>query len=189
MRHPLRLALLTLAASVVALALPLRAQVLDHNGHGASPDTEDASQVGHHSEFRNEFMLFLGDTRKGGENAFTVGFDYLRELSVHWGVGIFLDYATAHGEREYIAGAGLFWAPLGILPDLHLFAGAGYERLEEDHGGEWEGENLLLGRFGATYVIHLGSEGHWVVAPQGFWDVVEEGNNAYVFGVGVGYLF
>lgn len=159
--------------------------------HAPPPSgVHDATQTDHHGEFLNEFMFFVGDTRKGGENEFTVGFDYLRTLGSHWGVGIFLDYARGEFEREYIAGAGLFWAPIPAAPDLHLFGGLGYERLNEDHGGhgEWESEDLLLGRLGGTWLFHFGDRGRWVLAPQAFWDIVR-GNDAAVFGVGLGYLF
>jgi len=133
-------------------------------------------------------MLFVGNTRKGGQNEVTVGFDYLRSLGSHWGVGIFLDYARGEFEREYIAGAGVFWAPIPQAPDLHLFGGLGYERLSEEHDGVWAGEDLLLGRLGGTWLFHFGGEGQWVLAPQTFWDIVR-GNDAVVFGVGLGYLF
>lgn len=166
-----------------------------------------ADQEAHHPEFRNEFMLFVGNTRKGGENEVTVGFDYLRSLGEHWGVGIFLDYARGTFEREYIAGLGAFWAPLAFAPDLHFFAGAGWERLNEnvahhhahvhhephvdsDFDGDWDHDDLFVGRFGGSYVLHFGGEGQFVIAPQAFYDVVQgRGRDATVFGLGFGYLF
>lgn len=190
----LSLATLALAAAAWVAPGPVQAQHTSPLAVPAVappvPDGPSAPDEEHHAEFRNEFMLFLGDTRKGGENEFTVGLDYLRTLGSHWGVGVFLDYARGTFEREYIAGAGLFWAPIPGAPDLHLFAGLGYERLDEDHGGhgEWEGQDLLLGRLGGTWLFHFGGNGEWVVAPQAFWDAVR-GNDAAVFGVGFGYLF
>lgn len=186
-------------SGALALALLLQAASLHAqagHGHGSDdggdPDAEvhSVAATDHHGEFRNEFMFFIGDTRKGGINEFTVGFDYFRSLGSHWGVGIFLDYARATFEREYIAGGGVFWAPLAVAPDLHLFAGLGYERLNSDHGGhgEWEGQDLLLGRLGGTWLFHFGPAGEWVIAPQAFWDTVR-GNDAAVFGLGLGYLF
>lgn len=185
-----------LAVSLVLfLAAPLQAQ-----HEGAPPDpTESAHSSDHGARFANEVMLFVGDTRKDGANAFTVGADYLRSIGHHWGVGIFLDYAREEFEREYIAGAGLFVAPIPGVPDLHLFAGGGWERLDEDHlhghasGGAahaWTSEDLLIGRVGGSFVFHLGDDGGWVVAPQAFYDVVEgRGRDAVVFGLGLGRLF
>lgn len=168
---------------------------------GADDDEVD------HGHFRNELMLFVGDTRKGGQNEFTVGFDYLRSLGEHWGVGIFLDYARGTFEREYIAGLGAFWAPFPFAPDLHLLVGAGWERLDEnaphhhahghhephtdaDFADDWHHEDLWIGRFGGSYLLHFGGAGEFVLAPQAFYDVVQgSGRDAFVFGIGVGYLF
>lgn len=177
----------------------------ESHGSSSSDAVHGAAQEAHPVEHRNEFMLFLGDTRKGGENEVTVGFDYLRALGGHWGVGIFLDYARGEFEREYIAGVGAFWAPFAFAPDLHLFAGAGWERLDEDHGAahahgdhdagdamehDWTSEDLVVGRIGGSYLFHLGSEGRFVLSPQAFYDVVQgSGRDATVFGLGFGYLF
>ena len=173
--------------------------------HSGSPGVDD-DEVDH-GHFRNEFMLFVGDTRKGGQNEFTVGFDYLRSLGEHWGVGIFLDYARGTFEREYIAGLGAFWAPFSFAPDLHLLVGAGWERLDEntphhhahehhephtdaDFAGDWHHDDLWLARFGGSYLLHFGRGGEFVLAPQAFYDVVQgRGRDAVVFGIGIGYLF
>ncbi len=190
---------LSVATRILALAPP----VLFSAGAIAA-QTDHSDPVGHHADsghggFSNEVMFFIGDTRKGGDNALTVGVDYLRALGTHWGAAVFLDYAHGELEREYIAGAGLFWAPVPALPDLHLFVGGGWEGIDEDHvhsdgnGGEiheWEHEDLILGRVGGTFVRHFGDRGRWVLAPQLFYDVVEgSGRDAVVFGVGLGLLF
>lgn len=172
--------------------------------HGDEPAVD---QVPHHPEFRNEFMLFMGDTRKGGQNEFTIGFDYLRSLGHHWGVGIYLDYARGQFEREYIAGLAAFWAPFAFAPDLHFLVGGGWERLDEnvphhhahehhephvdaDFDGDWHHDDLAVGRVGGSYLLHFGRRGEFVLAPQLFYDVVEgRGRNAVVFGIGFGYLF
>jgi|GEM_PF-5694883 len=183
---------------VLLLALPLHAQ----QASGRPGATGDVHPDDHASHAANEVMLFVGDTRKGGSNAFTVGFDYLRSIGDHWGAGIFLDYARDEFEREYIAGAGLFVAPIPAVPNLHIFAGGGWERLDEDHlhghsagaAGDaahgWTTEDLLIGRIGGSFVFHLGHDSAWVLAPQAFYDVVEgRGRDAVVFGLGLGYLF
>lgn len=192
-----------------AAASAAGSQGSDPPAHGeATHGSADAgAQVPHHPEFRNEFMLFVGDTRKGGANEFTVGFDYLRSLGHHWGVGIFLDYASGTFEREYIAGLAAFWAPFPFAPDLHLLVGGGWERLDENvphhHAHEhheshvdsdfddmWEHDNLLIARLGGSYLLHFGAEGRFVLAPQAFYDVVQgRGRDAVVFGIGFGYLF
>lgn len=138
----------------------------------------------------NEVLLFLGDTRRGGVNEWTVGVDFTRSLSSVWGLSLFLDYARADFEREFIAGLGSYVAPFPFARGLHLFAGAGYERLRADHhhDGHWTGENLLMGRFGGLWNVHLDGDHHWVLVPQAFWDVTR-GPDATVFGVGVGYHF
>jgi len=182
-------------AILLATPLALMAQT------GGDEAAEHHAAGGHGLEARNEVMLFVGDTRKGDENEFTVGFDYLRSVGHHWGVGIFLDYARGEFEREYIAGAGAFVAPIPALPDLHLFAGTGWERLDEDHAHghmngqgqmehDWQSDDLLIGRVGGSYVLHFGDRGQWVLAPQAFYDIVEgSGRDAVVFGLGLGLLF
>ena len=106
-------------------------------------------------------------------------------------LGLFFDYATSDSERDYILGAGLW---LEVLPHFSLFAGAGVEKeefpeVEQSEEGEGhEDETVLLGRFGAAYAYHFGAGHRWTLAPQAFLDVVER-NNAWVLGVGFGYVF
>jgi hypothetical protein len=197
-------------ALLIASGLP--AQTLHENADDPRPVARPASPAGaddevDHGHFRNEFMLFVGETRKGGVGEVTVGFDYMRTLGEHWGAAVFLDYAHGAFEREYIAGVGLFWAPLPFAPDFHLLVGAGWEGLDEnvphhhahehhephvdaDFAADWHHEDLLLGRIGGSYLLHVGIEGQFVLAPQLFYDVVQgRGRDALVFGVGFGYLF
>lgn len=172
-----------IGATLLLLAAAVPAEAQDHGAEGFSTDHR-------HTVASNEILFFVGDTRRGGVNELTIGVDFARNLGETWGWSVFVDHARASFEREYIAGLGFFAAPLPFARDLKLFAGAGYERLRADHhhDGQWTGDNLLLGRAGATWSIHMDRDHHWVLVPQAFWDMTR-GTDATVFGVGLGYHF
>jgi hypothetical protein len=183
MQSGLTRALVLLGTLPLLLSIPAAAAAQEHESSAFTSDRD-------HGVASNEILFFVGDTRRGGVNELTIGIDFARNLGATWGWSVFVDHARANFEREYIAGLGFFAAPLPFARDLKLFAGAGYERLRADHhhDGHWTGDNLLLGRAGATWSIHMDHDHHWVLVPQAFWDMTR-GTDATVFGVGLGYHF
>lgn len=162
--------------------------------HAASQGEEAHSQEeGGHGAFKNEVGLFLGNTRKSNHDAFTVGLDYLRVLGGRFNLGAFLDYASSGNERDYIVGGGLW---VEVVEHGAVLLGGGIERevfeSEGAHGteeAEPHGDKTLgLIRVGASYVFHFGSDGRWGVAPQAFLDITQ-GNDAWVLGAALGYVF
>lgn len=158
--------------------------------HAAGDDSQEHAESGH-GEFRNEIGLFLGNTRKSNQDAFTVGLEYLRVLGGPFSLGVFTERVSSAHERAYLVGAGLWFE---VLPHLGITVGGGVEREEFDepeHGAEGEHhEDKTIGllRVGGSYAVHLGSEGRWVIAPQAYLDI-SQGNDAWVLGASLGYTF
>lgn len=158
--------------------------------HAAGDESQEHAESGH-AEFRNELGVFLGNTRKSNQDAFTVGFEYLRVLRGPFALGLFAEGASSAHERAFIIGAGLWFE---VLPHLGVTVGGGVEREEFDepeHGAEGEHhEDKTIGllRVGSSYAFHLGSEGRWVITPQAYLDITQ-GNDAWVLGAGFGYMF
>jgi hypothetical protein len=181
-----------ICAVALVLAMPgaIRAQEAhEEEGHGG------AEAEGFHAGLKNELVLFVGNTRKSGHDAFTVGVDYARVIKGPLLLGFFADVANSSSERDYIVGAGLW---LYAMEHVAIFAGIGAEWVEfpkaehhdeDDGSGEHhEDHTVALGRFGAAYAFHFGAQGRFTLVPQAFLDVVE-GNDAWVLGIGLGYVF
>lgn len=158
----------------------------DPHGHGE----------GAHGEFKNEVALFLGNTHRSDENAFTVGLDYVRLLTDRFSLGVFADYADSKSERDFILGAGVW---IELFEHAGILVGGGLERAtyEGSHGdpdphssesGHEGTRTHGLFRVGASYAFHFGTQKRFGVAPQAFLDVVE-GHEVWVTGLAVGYLF
>jgi hypothetical protein len=155
-----------------------------------------AEEEGAHGDFKNEVALFLGNTHRSEENAFTMGVDYARVLNHRFSLGVFADYADSRSERDFILGAGIW---VEFLEHAGILVGGGLERATyegphgdpephssgEDHEGT-KTHGLL--RVGATYAFHFGSRGQFGLAPQVFLDVVD-GHEVWVTGLALAYLF
>ena len=182
----------TVVRLIAASALMTGAVVLAAHPVVAQEPEEEGHEAPQHA-FDNEIAVFVGNTRKLGGDAFTVGMEYIRELTPRFGTGIFFDWATNHAERSFIAGIPLYIQ--SGLGHLSITVGAGVEKeteveveheTEEDeaHGGGY----LFLARFGAQYPFHFGSQGRFVVAPQTNLDLTKN-ENAWVLGAIVGVAF
>lgn len=176
-------------AGLVAAGLTA-GSVAGQESHAAGEASEQHAEAGH-GEFRNEFGVFLGNTRKSSQDAFTVGLEYLRIVRRPFSVGVFGEVASSAHERAYILGAGIWF---DVLPHLGVTVGGGMEREEFDEpehpseGGHHGDKTLGLLRVGAGYALHLGSDGRWVIAPQAYLDITA-GNDAWVLGAALGYTF
>ena len=167
-------------------------------GPAAGQEHADGAEARSHSEhgYKNEVALFVGNTNRDGRDAFTVGFDYARELSHLLAVGVFFDRATGDRGRAWVLGVPLYIE--SGLGHLSFTLGAGVEKESANpssdepstrsSSGEEEGGTLFMGRFGAQYPVHFGREGRLFVAPQANYDVTRK-HGAWVLGVLGGFVF
>jgi hypothetical protein len=150
----------------------------------------------HEHRFSNEAGIFLGDTHKDGNDAFTIGLDYQHRLSPVIGAGLLVEWASNDKESEFVLGVPLFLHPPGA-GGLEFVAAPAVELVEEeekDGDGEHsergdeeeeEEETFFLLRLGVEYGLEVG---RLVIAPGVFWDIVE-GPDALVYGAAMGVAF
>ena len=127
------------------------------------------------SDHPHHLALILGTTNKSGKWAETYGLEYTYRLSELWALGGWYEESTGDFELES-------WGVIGNLfvgPSLPILIGVGAEQ-------ELFGETKYLGRLGVQYQFHPGNIS---VAPTGWVDFVENGNELYFIGVTVGFGF
>ena len=128
-----------------------------------------------HHGHKNHLSLFLGNTHNyHGEDAFTVGLDYEFRLHTLLGVGALVDHA-AGDIGSTVAGAGIFLHPWGASRLLVAAAN------EHHHG-----EDAFVVRVGATYDFHVAG---WSISPTVNVDLLEGGEENWVYGLGIGRGF
>ena len=191
------LALLTL---VVAVALPPAVKAQEPAPHPSGDYStvapHEGARVRHHrsTHHANHLALFLGNTRSGGQDGFTVGGDYEHRFIRWLGAGPQVDYARDL-DALTVTGAA-FFHPFG---NLRLLAAPGIEHefeSEEEHvGGEEAGtlsteagessRNKFVFRVGAFYDFFIG---RFTITPTFELDV-KSGKDVKVFGISLGYEF
>ncbi len=187
---------------LVLLAAPTFAQdeePAEHTEDAVETATEAAEhgEKGTHDENAyepNEISGFVGLTdEKGHDPEFTLGLDYERRLSLHWGVGGLIDYAGGD-LRNTLFAVPVFWHPtrdwkIIAAPGIEFHSGRGSTAHGEGGTGKSEGsqgeadedETYFLFRLGTTYHFHLTE--NWDVAPALFIDFVN-GERVWVYGLG-----
>lgn len=193
MKSPRFVAVLTVAAALLALGAPLRAQETPHQG--AAAESHEAHGEGH--EHANELAVFLGGTSEGDETHFTIGAEYERRLGERLGLAFV---------AEHIGGidAWVFVAPFTFRPvrnlGLKLYAGPGFESKEPElaaehapsaHSAEEEGgrETFFVFRTGIGWAVELGRVSLTPQVEADFAREHGEWQTALVFGVAVGLGF
>ena len=110
-------------------------------------------------EGRNELGIYLGVTESGGDDGLSVGIDYERRLSLHFGIGGVVEH-TGADFRENIVAVSFNWHP---WKELKLFAAPGLAIEEDDTGG--------LLRLGFEYGFAIGKG--FVISPGVAFDFTE----------------
>lgn len=168
-------------------ATETEAEGVSHGEHG-----EEGEHHGH--EYHpNEIALFAGITdEEHHDSEFSLGIEYERRLSQHWGVGGLLEYTDEL--RNSILAVPVYWHPGGgwklvAAPGIERHNGRGLvatPHKAEGHSEVDEDETYFLFRLGVAYDIHLG--GSWGLAPGVNLDFVE-GERVLVYGVSLTYGF
>ena len=127
------------------------------------------------SDHPHHLSLIIGATEKSGKTAETFGVEYTYRLNKRWAVGAWYEQSSGDFELESL---GLL-ANLYATDQLALLLGAGTERDLFD-------EPKYLGRIGASYQFHISFA---TVAPVGWIDLVEDGNELYFLGLTLGVGF
>ena len=181
----------SLLAIAIAFSLTVPGSLTAQEGHGAPVESEGAESEeagseehgeahGEEHEFKNSVAIFLGTTqaeREHGERddpQFTIGFDYERILTKHFGVGGILDFVVEGHREAIVAAAAAFHAG----PAKFVLAPGG-ERVRDS--GDWEG----IVRFGFMWSFPAGKI-H--LEPSLFYDVTGEGGT-WVGGLTIGKEF
>ena len=161
---PLRGRRLTLAMSLLAIALPVAAQE-------GTPEHE--AEGGHH---KYALAGFVGSTRVHGENEFTLGIEGGYRISANWNVGFVVERAERERDTTLVL-VGVGWHPFGPEWRLQLAAGI------KDPSGTTE----AVVRTGLGYEIEF--ESGWAVKPYVAVDFINNEDNEGVFGVYIGRRF
>jgi len=165
-------------------------QAVEHPAEAADHDDE-ASHHGH-GYHPNEVALFAGVTDEEDHGSeFTLGVDYERRLSQHWGIGGLIDWAGGD-LRNTVFAVPVFWHPGGNwkligAPGIEYHNGRGdvvTPHKSEGHDEVDEDETNFLIRFGVAYDIHLG--GSWGLAPALNIDLVDS-ERVWVYGLDLTY--
>lgn len=145
--------------------------------------------IAEHEHPRHHAAVFLGNTNKDGDNAFTIGADYSYRITPLLSVGGLVDHAGGDIDETLIA------ATLAVHPvnRLKLLVGAGAGFAEEEEEIEEEGdvrvekknETEAVLRLGASYEFEVGE---FSLSPTVNLDLVD-GNDAWVFGLNFGRSF
>ena len=127
--------------------------------HQCGPEDEAGEPA---DEFhRNHFGGFLGASvhTDVDEVAPTLGLEYTRQFSPHWGATAYVELVSSQLERDIVVVVGATYYPIGEL-GLVLAVGAEGADKEVTHNGETETEQELafLLRVGAAYGFRLTPE-------------------------------
>jgi hypothetical protein len=162
--HSGKLARLGAALLLLGLTGGLQAQEGGHEAGEAAP---------HH---RFGIAGFIGSTRVGGENEFTVGIDGGMRLNSNWSIGAVIERAERERHSTLLL-AGVGWHPTGT--DLRLQVGLG----RKDPAGTTE----TVLRTAVAY--ELEAESGWFLKPYLAIDFITNEDNEGVFGVYIGKGF
>jgi len=161
-----------LIAIVLAAAMPSRIGLAEE-GHAG-----DASEHGEEHFHKNEVAVFLGSTQSEEHHGdrddpeFTIGIDYERRLTEHFGLGLLADF-VAEGNREILLGIPFF---------LHAGKSAKFELAPGWHKVKEDGSDGGVLRLGFHWAFEVGRGS---LSPAVFYDITEE-DNLWVFGLGIG---
>lgn len=193
-----------LAAAMLLVVAPALAQheqpgeqgegLSQQQGEHATEAAAHDDQASHHGHafHPNEVALFVGMTdEEGHDSELTLGFDYERRLSQHWGIGGLIDWAGG-GLRNTVLAVPVYWHPGGnwkliAAPGVEFHNGRGEvvtPHNGEGHGEVDEDETYFLFRLGVAYDIHL--DGNWGLAPAVDLDFVD-GERVLVYGLNLTY--
>jgi len=142
-----------------------------------TPPLLAAAQTDAEATARPNFVgLFLGGTRKGGENGFSFGVEYVRRLSKYLGIGAAFE-STPKLDRERIV----------ILP-MAVFFPWRELTVTVAPGVEFEdGDGSVMLRLGAGWEFEVAE--HFTLSPEFNVDFVDGGSTAFVLGFTFGYKF
>ena len=167
---PALVATVAMAAALLAVPVPGLAQQDEHAHAAVTDESDDEDWHGH----PNHLLGFVGSTFDAEEGAFTLGFDYTRQVSQRVSVGGFVDYALGP-LRELVVGPMAVFFP---WKGLYLEVAPAVEREES----EWH----FLQRFATGYELEYGS---LLVGPYAAIDVAHGKKPLYVAGLTVGVHF
>lgn len=127
--------------------------------HLPNPDDETGEPA--HEFHRNHFGGFLGVSAHSDidEVAPTLGLEYTRQFSPHWGTTAYVELVSSKLERDLVVAVGVSYYPIRPL-SLVLAVGAEAADKEVIHNGETETEQelALLVRVAVAYGFRLTPE-------------------------------
>ena len=151
--------------------------------HVPSPDDEAGEPA--HEFHRNHFGGFLGGSARSDvdEVAATLGLEYTRQFSPHWGASAYVELVSSRLERDLVVAVGAAYYPIGALA-LTFAVGVENADKEVTHNGETETEEelALLVRVGVAYGFKVAPAAS--IAPTVFVDQVGD-RTTFVFGLGM----
>jgi hypothetical protein len=151
--------------------------------HLQNPDEETGGPA--HEFHRNHFGGFLGVSAHSDidEVAPTLGLEYTRQFSPHWGASAYVELVSSKLERDLVVAVGAAYYPTRAL-GLVLAVGAEAADKEVIHNGETETEQelALLVRVGVAYGFRLTPEA--TIAPTLLVDQVGD-RTTVVLGMGM----
>ena len=151
--------------------------------HLQNPDDETGEPA--HEFHRNHFGGFLGVSAHSDidEVAATLGLEYTRQFSPHWGASAYVELVSSRLERDLVVAVGAAYYPIRPL-GLILAVGAEAADKEVIHNGvpETEQELALLVRVGVAYGFRVTPEAS--IGPTLFVDQVGD-RTTIVLGLGM----
>ena len=163
--------MLTNSSMTIALLL-LAALLVSRPGFAQ----EEHEESGHEEHHRYAIAGFVGSTRVGSENEFTVGIEAGIHLNRKWAIGAVIERAERERHSTLLM-VGVGWRPTGEGFRLQLGLG------RKDPSGKEE----TVVRTGVGYEFEL--RNRWFVKPYFAVDFIEHEDNEEVFGVYVGRGF
>lgn len=137
---------------------------------------QSAEEIEEEAEGPHHLSLVVAGTHvpDADETAFSLGIDYEYRVSEALGLGLVAEHAFGPLDSTTLL----------AVADIHLWKGWA---LQIGPGVEFaEDEEFFLGRLGTLYEFEIGDS--FTLAPQVHYDL-SEGEDAIVFGVGVGRAF
>jgi len=151
--------------------------------HLQNPDDDTGEPA--HEFHRNHFGGFLGGSAHSDidEVALTLGLEYTRQFSPHWGATAYGGLVSSRLERDLVVAVGAAYYPIRPLR-LILAVGAEAADKEVIHNGETETEQelALLVRVGVAYGFRVTPEAS--IGPTLLVDQVGD-RTTIVFGLGM----
>jgi hypothetical protein len=148
------------------------------SSQGLAQESHDEANQEAHEETHHRYAVagFVGSTRVGSDNEFTLGVEAGMHLNSKWSIGAVIERAERERHSTLVM-VGVGWHPIGAALRFQLGLG------RKDPSGKEE----TVVRTAVAYEIEL--RDRWFLKPYLAVDFIEDEENEEVFGVYIGRGF